>query len=48
MMQSSTFHSIDRARLHPIVCDRPAPNFFHGALLGNGGIGVVLTTRPRC
>lgn len=34
------------AALYPIVMDKPAPNFFEGALLGNGGIGVVVTTRP--
>lgn len=45
-MQRSSFRSIDRASRHPIVSDRPAPNFFQGALLGNGGLGVVLTTRP--
>ncbi len=45
-MTTSTFRSIDRAGLHPIVCERPAPGFFQGALLGNGGLGVVVTTRP--
>ena len=38
--------SYDRARLHPLTCDRPAPDFFAGALLGNGGMGVVVCTRP--
>ncbi len=37
---------VTRAAAHPIVCDRPAPDFFEGALLGNGGLGVVVTTRP--
>ncbi len=45
-MASSTFSSIDRARRHPIVCSKPAVNFFEGALLGNGGLGAVATTRP--
>ena len=31
---------------YPIVAGRPAPGFFEGALLGNGGLGVVVTTRP--
>jgi alpha-L-fucosidase 2 len=38
--------SYDRAKLHPLTYDRPAVNFFEGALLGNGGLGVVVTTRP--
>jgi len=36
----------ERAAKHPIISDRPSPNFFEGALLGNGGMGVVLCTRP--
>jgi alpha-L-fucosidase 2 len=40
------FSSIETAKLHPITSDRPAPDFFEGALLGNGGMGVVVTTRP--
>jgi alpha-L-fucosidase 2 len=31
---------------YPITGDRPAPDFFAGALLGNGGLGVVVCTRP--
>jgi len=38
--------SFERAKLHPIVFNRPVINFFDGALLGNGGLGVVVTTRP--
>lgn len=34
------------AAKHPITCNKPAPGFFEGALLGNGGLGVVVTTRP--
>jgi len=41
-----SFSSVDRAKLYPIVMDRPAVDFFQGALLGNGGMGVVVTTRP--
>lgn len=36
----------ERAARHPIVYDRPAVGFFAGALLGNGGLGAVVTTRP--
>ena len=41
-----TFSSYERAKLHPLTYDRPAPDFFEGALLGNGAMGVVVTTRP--
>ncbi len=40
------FNPFVRARRHPLVCDKPAPDFFEGALLGNGGLGVVVCTRP--
>jgi alpha-L-fucosidase 2 len=40
------FSSFERSKLHPIKSDRPAIDFFEGALLGNGGMGVVVTTRP--
>jgi hypothetical protein len=39
-------NSITQAKKHPIVFSKPAPNFFEGGLLGNGGLGVVVTTRP--
>lgn len=39
-------NTFDIAKAHSLVCDKPAPNFFEGALLGNGGLGVVVTTRP--
>ncbi|PPK99926.1 glycosyl hydrolase family 95 catalytic domain-containing protein [Parapedobacter indicus] len=45
----SAIHPISaytQAKKHAIVYDKPAPNFFEGALLGNGGMGVVVTTRP--
>ncbi len=42
----SNVNSIMQAKKHPIVSNRPAINFFEGALLGNGGLGVVVTTRP--
>lgn len=41
-----TFSSYEQAKRHPLTSDRPAPDFFEGALLGNGGMGVVVTTRP--
>ncbi|MDR2375570.1 MAG: hypothetical protein LBD96_03930 [Treponema sp.] len=37
---------VERARQHSITLDKPAINFFAGAVLGNGGMGVVVTTRP--
>jgi alpha-L-fucosidase 2 len=40
------FSSFERAKLHPIKADKPAIDFFEGALLGNGGLGVDVTTRP--
>ncbi len=40
------FSSYERAKLHPISVDRPAIGFFEGALLGNGAMGAVVTTRP--
>ncbi|MEZ4861748.1 MAG: glycoside hydrolase N-terminal domain-containing protein [Caldilineaceae bacterium] len=45
-MLTTSFTSFARAKLHPITCDKPAVNFFSGALLGNGGLGAVVTTRP--
>jgi len=35
-----------KAASHPIVRDRPGVDFFEGALLGNGGLGAVVTARP--
>lgn len=35
-----------RARKHAIEYLKPAPDFFEGALLGNGAMGLVVTTRP--
>ncbi|MDR1818436.1 MAG: glycoside hydrolase N-terminal domain-containing protein [Puniceicoccales bacterium] len=34
------------AAKHPITADKPCINFFEGAVLGNGALGVVMTTRP--
>lgn len=35
-----------KAKEHNIFRDVPSPNFFEGALIGNGGLGVVVCTRP--
>jgi hypothetical protein len=43
---NTEFSSHERAGLHPISLDRPAIGFFEGALLGNGAMGAVVTTRP--
>lgn len=40
------FSSFEIARQHPLVHEGPAPDFFEGALIGNGGLGAVVTTRP--
>ncbi len=40
------FDPFEQAKLHPITVNKPAISFFEGALLGNGGMGVVVTTRP--
>ncbi|OKP92559.1 hypothetical protein A3842_01805 [Paenibacillus sp. P3E] len=36
----------EHAARHNLTLEGPAADFFEGALLGNGGLGVVLTTRP--
>jgi hypothetical protein len=40
------FDPLVRAVLHPIVHDGPAVDFFAGAVLGNGGLGAIVCTRP--
>ncbi len=40
------FSSFEQAKKHGIHYNKPAVDFFEGALLGNGGMGVVVTTRP--
>jgi len=42
----SAISSIKTAAEHPIVSKRPAVDFFEGAVLGNGGLGAIVTTRP--
>ncbi|NBU63747.1 MAG: hypothetical protein EBS29_04485, partial [Chloroflexia bacterium] len=41
-----TFDPYHQAQHHAIIHDKPAVDFFAGALLGNGGLGVCVTTRP--
>jgi len=41
-----TLSSFEQAKQHPIVHEGPAPDFFEGALIGNGGLGAVVCTRP--
>jgi alpha-L-fucosidase 2 len=40
------FDPQQRAGRHAIELNKPAPDFFEGGLLGNGGMGVVVCTRP--
>lgn len=40
------FSSYEQAKLHPIIHVGPAPDFFEGALIGNGGLGAVVCSRP--
>jgi hypothetical protein len=44
--QSVPFDPCLRAARHAIEVNRPAVDFFEGAVLGNGGLGAVVTTRP--
>jgi hypothetical protein len=44
--RAARWDPIDRAKLHFIARSSPSPDFFQGALLGNGGLGAVVTTRP--
>ncbi|WP_168119523.1 glycoside hydrolase N-terminal domain-containing protein [Paenibacillus sp. HB172176] len=39
-------NSMEQAGKHAIKFEGPASDFFEGALLGNGGLGAVVTTRP--
>src|SRR5258708_17100446 len=40
------FQPFEQAKHHPLIYNKPAIDFFEGALLGNGGLGVVVTPRP--
>ena len=39
-------NSVSIASKHAICFEGAAPDFFEGALMGNGGLGLVVTTRP--
>ena len=41
-----TLDVVSKARSYPIELNKPAVGFFEGAVLGNGAMGVVVTTRP--
>src|SRR4028119_1842784 len=43
---SETSHIMARGRRHAIELHKPAVNFFEGAVLGNGGLGLIVCTRP--
>lgn len=43
---AQTTDAMARAHRHGITFTKPAVEFFEGALLGNGGMGVVVNTRP--
>ncbi|RYY32494.1 MAG: hypothetical protein EOP46_18860, partial [Sphingobacteriaceae bacterium] len=43
---ANTLSAIQIAAKYPVVSNKPSPGFFEGALLGNGGMGVNVTTRP--
>ena len=45
-MSKSQVDPVEIARRHAIEFQGPAVEFFEGALLGNGGLGAVVTTRP--
>jgi|GEM_PF-2283199 len=54
ILSTLTFHAVaqnsinsyTQVQQHPIRRKGPAPDFFEGALIGNGGMGVVVCTRP--
>ena len=45
-LQAQPSATVQRAAAHAVECHKPAQDFFEGALLGNGAMGVVVTTRP--
>ncbi|MFW6038936.1 MAG: glycosyl hydrolase family 95 catalytic domain-containing protein [bacterium] len=44
--ESDSFDVAEVAAAHPLTFTGPAVDFFQGALLGNGALGAVVTTRP--
>jgi len=45
-LADETFDPQQRATRHAIEIGKPAPDFFEGGVLGNGGLGVIVCTRP--
>jgi len=45
-LSTGNFDPVERAARHAIFRDKPATSFFQGAVLGNGRMGVIVTTRP--
>ncbi|MEY3435634.1 MAG: hypothetical protein RL335_90 [Bacteroidota bacterium] len=41
-----SFSPYERAKRHTITYEKPGPDFFEGAILGNGAMGAIVTTRP--
>lgn len=46
MSQEINLNGLEIASKHSLKINKPVPDFFSGALLGNGGMGVVVNTRP--
>ena len=44
--KGKNFSSYEQAKQHPVFHEGPAPDFFEGALIGNGGLGAVVCSRP--
>ncbi|MSR65359.1 MAG: hypothetical protein EXS18_06220 [Verrucomicrobiae bacterium] len=45
-MSDTILNPVEHAARHPIVRSTPAADFFEGAVLGNGGLGAIVCTRP--
>jgi hypothetical protein len=46
LYSQQSFSSFEKAKQHTIFHEGPAPDFFEGALIGNGGLGAVVCSRP--
>ena len=46
LLAGSNLFASSKAHEHPIVFNKPSINFFEGAVLGNGGLGTIVTARP--
>ena len=40
------FSAYETSQTHPVLSGGAAPDFFEGSLIGNGGLGAVVCTRP--